>query len=129
MITKKCTKCKQEKSIDEFGISIKGIEHSSYFCKTCNAKIQREYYRKHPDRRIQSTRKWEKNNKLKKSAHWAIDYAVQTKKIIKPTTCQVCHHNSSIIEAHHYMGYEKENRLNVLWVCRGCHKKIEKDRL
>lgn len=47
--------------------------------------------------------------------------AVARGKIIKPKNCQICNIEASRIEGHHE-DYSK--RLEVLWLCVDCHKKI-----
>ena len=66
-------------------------------------------------------------NKLKKLAHWAIKYAVETGKIEKPNQCSDCKIilNTNKIQGHHFMGYEKKYFLSVKWLCLACHKKNE----
>lgn len=41
-------------------------------------------------------------------------------KIIKPTNCSVCKETTKL-QAHHYKGYLKENRLDIVWLCNICH--------
>lgn len=80
-------------------------------CKKCNSLCTLEY---------------SKRNRDKRNARQATRYAIKTGKlvvgecILKDSTCQ------GKIEAHHHMGYSKENRLNVLWVCDHHHPKLDK---
>jgi hypothetical protein len=41
--------------------------------------------------------------------------------IAKPDHCQNCG-STRAIHGHHHLGYAKENRLKVQWLCALCHK-------
>lgn len=66
----------------------------------------------------------ESNAKLRK-AHWAVDNAVRSGKLVRPEHCQGC---GSLCkpEAHHHNGYEKEHWLDVVWLCDICHAKADR---
>lgn len=54
-------------------------------------------------------------------AAWtAIRYATQSGKVTRPKACQSCGAEKRI-EAHHYLGYAPEHRLDVQWLCGTCH--------
>lgn len=40
--------------------------------------------------------------------------------IIRPNVCSNCN-QEKFAEAHHHVGYSKENWLNVKWLCKKCH--------
>ena len=73
--------------------------------KTAYAEIIMLYDKKHPDR---------------KHARQAIGDAIRRGKLIKPTSCIICD-KERYLNAHHE-DYTK--KLDVLWVCVPCHKKI-----
>lgn len=64
--------------------------------------------------------KWRQTpeGKLKRSARDAVRWATHTGKLTK-LPCQVCGNPKS--EAHHYLGYSKEHRLHVVFLCRAHH--------
>lgn len=64
----------------------------------------------------------------KSAAHHAVYMAVRSGKAFKPDMCSACGAPGRI-EAHHYMGYARENRLNVRWVCSPCHKDCDVGRM
>lgn len=72
-------------------------------------------------------KEWESTNKEKNinkyQARHAVYGALRYGKITKPSICELCNKESKSIEAHHYMGYEKEHWLDIVWVCKECHKK------
>jgi hypothetical protein len=53
-------------------------------------------------------------------AHWTVDNAVRSGRLVRPETCSRCGAGGRI-EAHHYLGYEPEHRLDVRWLCTACH--------
>lgn len=66
-----------------------------------------------------------------KKARYFIHNAVRDKRIVKLDYCEECGRKDwgtkrSMIEAHHYLGYEEVNWLKVRWLCTDCHKMAEK---
>jgi hypothetical protein len=61
-------------------------------------------------------------------AKWAIKNAVRTGTVTKPVKCERCdgEHEKHLIEAHHW-SYLKEHWIDVLWLCRKCHKLTHKE--
>ena len=74
--------------------------------------------------------KKDKNSQKKHSQHWyarsAVWRAVRTGRLERNSFCAVanCRIEDSI-QAHHYLGYEKEHWLDVIWVCPKHHRKLE----
>jgi len=56
----------------------------------------------------------------KKSANSAVQHAVKNGLLKKPKTCECCKEEKKL-HGHHYLNYEKENRLKVFWLCHQCH--------
>jgi hypothetical protein len=61
--------------------------------------------------------------KNKKSARDKLRHAVKYGIIDKAKRCLYCGSRDNI-QGHHHEGYEKENHLNVIWVCSKCHGKL-----
>lgn len=63
------------------------------------------------------------DTRLKRQARMAVKSAVKSGRLIKPRTCSVdgCAYNGRV-EAHHHKGYERENWLDVEWLCNPHHK-------
>ena len=76
--------------------------------KKTDTKYHARYKGKHP-KRIQ--------------AGTAVMHAIQSGKIVKPSTCEICGCEHYYIHGHH-KSYEPEHWLDVVWVCPSCHKKI-----
>lgn len=101
----------------------------------CNA-CRRILYKINPSKQLDRVRKnrlanvdearrkdkeYKKNNRDKINAHKAVSYAIKKLKIIKPLTCEHCN-IAKKLDGHHFNGYDQENKLNVIWLCRSCHK-------
>lgn len=80
--------------------------------------------------------KYRKQNQLKEKARMAILTAVTRGKIIRPKECEKCGETPEYfkdkrakdgkrypLRADHYKGYEKENWLEVKWICKDCDGK------
>lgn len=89
-------------------------------------KADPERYAKHLKRMSQLTSEWAKRNPERAAAHRALNYQINLGNIVKPKACQICgtEVQPRHLHGHHHMGYSKENRFNVQWVCRPCHGKI-----
>lgn len=82
---------------------------------------QREYYRKQA--KLAKKRHPEKNR-----AREAVAAAVRSGSLFRPASCSCCGENCKP-EAHHNNGYEKDNWLDVVWLCTSCHgEEHRKDR-
>ena len=69
-------------------------------------------------------RKWRQSNpekaqNIRRAGH-AVEAALQRGRLRKPSTCECCGMKRKL-EAHHHRGYERENWLNVEWLCNPCH--------
>jgi len=78
-----------------------------------------------PGKARESGRKSSIKHKEKKLAKAAIYRATKTGQIIKPNKCSSCG-AIGLIEAHHHLGYAKENWLDVKWLCPPCHGKAHR---
>lgn len=62
--------------------------------------------------------------KMQNSAHRKVNRAIVKGELTR-LPCIICANPKS--EAHHAYGYEPENRLNVIFLCRQHHKQADKD--
>ena len=65
MVNKTCSKCSESKPEDEFPIGTKGKRRA--WCKVCQYKAQREWYKKNQPRQAANVARWKKENPV--SAH------------------------------------------------------------
>ena len=70
--------------------------------------------------------KYYNQNRTKILARDAVRRAVRGGKIQAANLC-TCDCGNIAAEYHHYMGYEKEHRLDVIAVCVRCHARIDKE--
>ncbi len=125
-----CTTCKTIKPFSDFNWDSRfNLPFSR--CKPCYNKKCKDYreskqgkenYRKWVTTtgkqvRNKAMAKWRSLNSNKRKAHTAVSNALRDKKIFK-LPCKQC--NNLIVEAHHH-SYEKENWLNVTWLCKKHH--------
>jgi len=131
---KNCSKCTKEKDLTDFHIDKHGKYGRYYICKECrkpiikawqptyrerHAEASRRYRSRYPERARQSAYKHRRNNYVRQSAHTAVYSALKSHKLEK-TACQIC--GEKYVEGHHWKGYKKQHRLDVLWLCRQHHK-------
>jgi len=72
MKTKRCSTCKEIKPLSEFAKRASNSDGKQRVCKACSAIYQREYYKKHGDRRAASQALYYASNKDRIKAHRAI---------------------------------------------------------
>lgn len=53
------------------------------------------------------------------TARTAVSNALKAGRLVRPTTCSRC--GGPRPQAHHHMGYAREHRLAVEWLCPKCH--------
>lgn len=94
------------------------------YCSDCRILKRKEYHRKYDNsekKRLASRRYFAKEeNRPKYQARWHVNEAVRKGKINKPDNCEYCVKIGSVY-AHHYLGYDKKNRLTIIWLCAKCH--------
>ena len=121
---RKCTKCGRKKKAKEF----QGKRGS--WCKKCHNEAVYTY-RRGPGRIAHNARMVEYSKakyttsarfRLKHRARQAVIKAVREGLLIRPARCPECNRKCRL-HGHHYMGYAKNNWLNVKWLCPKCHRK------
>lgn len=65
------------------------------------------------------------DGKLKRHARYVVRKAVDDGRLSKPESCEVCGANGLMIVAHHN-SYDESKLLEVVWVCRPCHRAIHR---
>lgn len=138
IITKRCSKCNQIKQFSEFHKDNKNKSGYRTDCKVCNLKRVSKY---HQTKQGKTTRKQYRQTEKYKTAHRkrisryttrhpeqdkarkAIKHAIRDGKIQKASSfkCNYCPKQAQ--EYHHHKGYAKKHWLDVLPVCKICHKK------
>lgn len=80
----------------------------------------KKHYENNKKRHFEQSARYRRKHPEQMLAHAAIANALKRGKIVKPKSCQDCGKEVRI-ESHHYLGYAKQHRLDVVWVCRRCH--------
>lgn len=101
---------------------------------------QREYYARNREKYAETSKAWrianrERYNQLvnayyhrhkdRSYARKAVRRAVDNGLLSKPLTCQQCSKECKV-EGHHHKGYDKQFWLDIIWLCRECHRKADK---
>ena len=149
ILTKVCSKCRQEKSVDCFRKQSASKDGFQSWCKVChgayNSAYNRSYYVANVDswkvydrKRMEAIksnpsalkvyreqiaarmRKLRKRSPHLQKAHNAVNHAIASGKLIRPDSCSKCG-CSCKPEAHHD-SYDQNELLNVRWLCRPCHE-------
>jgi hypothetical protein len=91
-------------------------------------EAQRRYARSDQGKLVhrEAQRRYSRRNPAMESAHTTVGRAIAKGTLTRPDVCQQCF-GSGPIEAHHYLGYAKEHRLDVAWLCDPCHKEVHLD--
>lgn len=85
---------------------------------------KRKYKEAHPNAKAEETKRHFEKYPEKLRARKAISSRVHRGRLKKPDACSKCG-AVGYVEAHHYLGYAWEHRLDVLWVCKPCHRELE----
>lgn len=119
--TKFCSRCKNEKSINEFyknPVARGGVESYCISCKADYYKNRRESKKLLSFKQVAPHQKfWLAENKLKKKAHQKVAYAIQTGELVRQP-CEKCGTTEHVVG--HHEDYNKP--LEVVWLCKHHHK-------
>jgi hypothetical protein len=130
-----CRSCKESRPVSEYRSDRTRKGGKSYICKFCaNRKaavwvkktgfyLTQEYRDKTAHRRTYQARKaYERKyaaaNKEKLNARQAVYRAIKSGSLVRGK-CVVC--GAEKVQAHHHLGYEKHNWINVQWLCQTHH--------
>lgn len=120
-----CTICGEYKEAHEY-------HRRGRICGSCQNEQSYEYKRG-PGRAVHNKRMVEyqrrkyrddPQHREKVKARSAVNYAVHTGHLRKPTTCPRCG-RSVVVHGHHHNGYDPEHWLDVVWLCAKCHREEE----
>lgn len=134
MDTKVCSKCKEEKPVENFRKSQSGKDGLRSGCNDCHIEYMRIYNasEEHREYNRQNMREYHKTHKYirktgeKRVAEQTVCHSVENGKIEKPCTCSMCNQTFEKQRIHgHHADYSKP--LDVVWVCGMCHGKIHQE--
>ena len=139
ILVKICRKCGESKPRNCFNPSRWCKDGLNSYCKSCHKEYSRSWRISNPWKSRVSNIKsstqyqkteagkaarkiYEKQNQDKIKARSAVKYAVRVNKLVPPSDllCRTCHGPA---QEYHHWSYLKENWLDVIPLCRGCHGK------
>lgn len=140
MKNKKCFKCNQIKPFSDYYRHSQMADKHLNKCKSCTKKdatnhrwaniekvrIYDNFRASLPHRKKRNsayTKEWRKEFPLRYKAHKQLGNAIKSKKIRKPSFCEICKKKSPL-EGHHD-DYNKP--LKVCWLCCSCHRCLHRD--
>lgn len=145
-MVKTCTKCREEQVLDLFPRIPTSRDGRGSWCKACASVLQKSYAKDRVKNGVYKTEEfrrkarenhskryavikswlsnWKKENKEKIYARNYVYRAIK-KGSMERLPCVKCGELKT--HAHHHNGYNKENRLNVMWLCKDHHYQIHKN--
>lgn len=129
---KTCSKCKEVKSIDSFGLQRSNKDGYSSWCKDCRRNVINDFRERVGGSSTYSKRNKDSANKRRNSIR--IGSLIQKNRLDKPTTFLCSNVKcTEIAEEYHHLRYDDvENGDNVSIItplCRRCHNMIEDENL
>lgn len=143
---KVCPKCGETKTAKEFHKNRASKDGLHWYCKPCRSIYNIEYQKRPEVRHRKNARlrhryKYDSNyrqrtlahinahdkaNPEQKRARKAVQRAVKSGVLpaVKTQSCAKC--GTAAQEYHHHKGYDKEDRLEVMPLCRSCHRRIHR---
>ncbi len=132
---RKCSNCKEEKTLEEFNKKTRSPDGRQPVCRTCSSFQSKEYYKNHTDEHRETT-------KQQKRA-WRAYVKNRLHEIKQLMGCQICHEDDPIcLDFHHLDVKKKEFTVSsgmgagkgwskieaelkkCACVCANCHRKI-----
>lgn len=124
-----CSKCQQLKPKDLMKKDLYKSCGIGSICKACHCITSLKSTAKKPEQFKAYKAKYNRDKyafdltfKLKDKIRGLVKIAIQNNKLIKPNNCFKCNSTENI-EAHH-PEYSIEKALDVIWLCRNCHRAL-----
>jgi hypothetical protein len=112
---KKCSKCQIEKSLDQFGKSVRGLFH---WCKDCKRAYDKLRYKRIGPENWSRTRS---NSGRMDRRNWLTEYK-------KDKECSICGENNPVcLDFHHIVAKEKKYNISNMVIGGYSIKKILKE--
>lgn len=153
MSEKRCTRCGEIKPLDDFRKDSQTRDGHRAYCKECVSRAEQEY-RNRPDIRqkraehrqanygkrrydygdrykgkyketaVIAIERWHRNNPGAAQAHSAVYRAVRDGRLphASDLACNQC--GNQALDYHHHNGYSREHWLDVIPLCRSCHRNV-----
>lgn len=117
-----CSCCGQELPVTEFykQRNKNGKIQYKHQCKKCYNEMRKTDEARKKNNEASLRHYYRNKERRQKTAHRAVSRALANGKLVRPTTCSRCG-CECLPFAHHVNGYDKENELNIIWLCPACH--------
>jgi len=155
MDMKVCSRCREEKPITNFNKNRCRPDGLQSQCKACsrfndrlyytrnkkryNARCQsynqthqeerkihdRQYRLEHKEKYSEYFKQYKKNHPIRLKAKDAVVNAIKSGKLIRPDRCSNLECNKVCKPEGHHWSYLEEHWLDVEWLCKSCHKRID----
>lgn len=124
MKMKTCFRCGRSLPISEFYVHPQMADGHLNKCKDCTKADTRRRRTETPGNDLLTRLRACKKNPSKKNAYMAVDAAIRSGVLARPSFCSGCGcpDTEHRIEAHHY-DYSKP--LDVIWLCTPCHSRMD----
>jgi hypothetical protein len=103
-----CAKCGQHPTAN-----------NSYWCQLCKNESTRQWARRNPNWKNSTPERRQKN-----LARALVNGRLDRGQLLK-LACFIC--DEKEVTAHHYLGYDKEHALDIIWLCNQHHREAEKE--
>lgn len=127
---KSCRILKKKEWRKKYKHGLAGMAAKKRWNRSERAREAYKRYRSKPQYKKYSKKRYHSQDENKKKAHYYIQNAIRDGKLKRPSRCEKCKRKDwgigrTMIEAHHYLGYEPQFWLSVQWLCTDCHKEVD----
>lgn len=130
---KRCSRCGQSKSVDQFRKRSRSADGLQSYCKPCHTEMNRSARARDPQRYREARERynarngqavqarkydWNARNREKRRAQKEVEKAVRRGVLVKPEECEGCERPNLVLHAHHE---DYGAPLDIRWLCPSCH--------
>lgn len=124
-----CKKLRKQESKKRFKKTVKGIAARKRWDRSEKGKASYKRYRNTDKYRAYAKNRYKNTPENIKKAHYYVHNTIRDGKLVRLKNCQTCGIKDwgikrSMIEAHHYKGYDQKFWLAVQWLCTNCHREV-----
>lgn len=150
--TKTCTKCSTTKPTTDFSKDVSRKDGLTCRCKSCDSVAKRKWNAENKEHKTEYDRAWKAAHPNEVKAHSrkhyaenteyhaaynarrrvehpdrlkansAVSNAIRNATLTRPSECSAC--SKSCKPEGHHTSYDKRFHLDVVWLCRSCHKRL-----
>lgn len=116
-----CNQCRQHLPAEHFGRDPTKRDAVAAYCTSCRrrraagGRTDMARFRRRVRYRLGA---------VAARAHAAVARAVAAGRLVRPEACSACGRRGLLLDSHHYLGYQRQHWLDVVWLCRSCHMRL-----